>query len=102
MSEDPLWAIDAMTQDVDLQGRIRAAVAQETAYGTVSPVPNNPTVWAAGHVYQMAVAPQWGEWYAYATETGVEKPGLDPGVISDGAIRSQVVAVVEAETPEPE
>ena len=89
---DPLWAINAMTEDEDLQGRIRAAYAQEIQAGAISR-DGDPVGWANMHRYDMAVAPDWGKDYAYAVETGVEQPGLDPGVIADARINAQVVAV---------
>lgn len=94
---DPLWAIEAMTRDPDLQGRIRAAAAQEAAYGSIPPI-TDPVQWAFEHSYDMCVAPQWGADYAYAVETGVERPGLEPSVIADNRIRSQVVAVANPES----
>lgn len=93
---DPLWAIEAMTTDNDLQGRIRAAAAKESAYPE-TPIANieDPAAWAWMHRYDMAVAPDWAKDYAYAVETGVEQPGLDPAVIADDRIQSQVVFVAD-------
>ena len=87
-----MWAIEQMTQDNDLSGRIRSAVAQEYEYGSIAD-PGDPSTWQWNNRYAVCVAPSWGEKYAYAVETGVERPGLDPGVITDDDIRSQVAAV---------
>lgn len=89
---DPLWAIERMTNDPDLQGRVRSAVAQEYEYGSIAD-PGDPSNWQWQNRYAVCVAPGWGQAYAYAIETGVENPGLDPAVITDDQIRSQVVAV---------
>ena len=89
---DPLWAIEAMTLDTDLQGRIRASYAQEQAAGSITDT-TDPSSWAWANRYAVCVAPDWGQDYAYAVETGVEKPGLDPGVIADDRIGAQVVVV---------
>lgn len=97
---DPLWAIERMTVDEHLQGRIRAAYAKEVAYPE-SPVPDiglDPATWAWANRYAMCVAPGWAQDYAYAVETGVEQPGLDPAVIADDRISSQIVAIATAST----
>ena len=50
----------------------------------------DPDVWAAQHAWELASAPGFGDQYASALASGVEEPGADQSVISDGQILSAV------------
>lgn len=77
-----------LSQDNDFINRTRAAVAQE---GEADPVG-----WSNDHQWQMAGAPTFGDKYAYAILSGVERPGNDQSVISDPEILSAVQALRQA------
>ena len=74
--------IALLSADNDFISRTRACVATE---GELDPVQ-----WSSDHQWQMAATPTFGEKYGYALQTGLERPGNDPAVISDGDILSAV------------
>lgn len=88
---DTLWAIERMTGDPDLQGRIRASIAKESSAGSI-PVQSDPVGAAAQYRYEIASAPGWGGKYQYALDSDHPNPGRDTAVISDAEITSQVQA----------
>lgn len=71
-----------MAQDRKLLERVAACAAQE---GDLSPLS-----WAAAHIWQLSGSPGWDEAYEYALAQGVESPGYDEAVITDGAILAAV------------
>lgn len=80
-----------LAADYDFQLRVSACIAVETA--DQSDAPSAP-MWAADHAWQMAAQPGFGDAYASALASGVERPGNDPAVISDPQILSAVQAIV--------
>lgn len=80
-----------LAADYDFQQRVSACVAIETLDDTGAV---NPPAWAAEHAWQMAAQPGFGDAYAsaLAADPPVERPGQDPGVISD----SQILGAVQA------
>lgn len=80
--------IALLSSDLDFTNRTRACVSQE---GEPEPVQ-----WAADHAWQMAGIPGFGDKYAYAIETGVDRPGNSQAVISDADILSAVQAIRNA------
>jgi hypothetical protein len=83
-----------LSADTDFQQRIAACAQTE---GLVTP-PDQPIDWAFEHQWAVAAAPGFADAYASAVESGVERPGRDPSVISDAQILSAVQAL-PAETP---
>ena len=60
---------------------------------------DNPGGWAMEHQWDMAAIPGFGDKYASALAAGIERPGNDPAVISDGDILSAVQAIGVTEPP---
>jgi hypothetical protein len=81
------WEISEMSQDIDLCARVQACAAQEL------PDADNPYVWQAEHMLDLAAQPGWDAAWSSALASGNEQPGRDPAVISDGMILSGVQAV---------
>jgi hypothetical protein len=54
--------------------------------------------WGIGHRMEVAAAPGFAEAYESAVLNGVENPGRDQAVISDGQILSAVQAVAAPDT----
>jgi hypothetical protein len=77
--------IALLTADNDFHLRVRACSSTE---GELDPVQ-----WSQDHIWQMASMPGFGEDYAYAVSTGVERPGNDQSVISDPEILSAVQSI---------
>jgi len=97
-----LWAVDAMSADESLQGRIRASIAKESAAGAFPP-PSDVVVAAWDKRYEVAAAPGWAGAWLSALAGDVPDPGSDNSVITDGQIGSQVQAVfTPPPPPEPE
>jgi len=82
-----------MTRDPALMSRLSAAAAQEQAGGAVLD-PTDPEPWALDNRWALCAAPGWADAWASAAAAGNPDPGLDPGVITDGMILSQVQAVI--------
>lgn len=78
-----------LAQDQDFHLRIAAAASTE---GMV-PLGTAATVWAADHQWQLAAAPGFAADYASAVAAGVERPGNDEAVISDGELLSALQAL---------
>lgn len=78
-----------LSVDADFRVRIAACVSTE---GFAAPG-EHPTVWADHNQWAVASKPGLADAYAYALATGVERPGRDPAVISDGQILAAVTAV---------
>jgi hypothetical protein len=97
-SNSELFAVDVMTADPSLQGRIRAGVAKEAAAGSIPPQADvTDTAWT--YRYEIAAAPGWAAAWLSALAGNVPDPGSDNTVISDGQIGAQVVAVLGVTLP---
>ena len=83
--------IALLSADNDFISRTRACVATE---GELDPVQ-----WSQDHQWQMAATPTFGEKYGYAISNGINRPGNDPSVISDGDILSAVQSYRTPEAP---
>jgi hypothetical protein len=79
-----------MTRSGSLAGRMAAAAAAED----VLLEPADPESWVAENRWQLCAAPGWDDAWASAQASGNADPGLDPAVITDGQILSQVQAVL--------
>jgi len=78
------WDIALMAADTDLTRRVAAAYASE-------PYPSyDPIEWAHSKAFLWAGSPGWGDAWASAIAGGMENPGQNPGVITDGMILSAV------------
>ena len=83
-----------LSNDSDFLSRTAAAAAVEV------PKTHQPTQWAADHIWWMAAAPGFAAAYESALAADVDRPGLDPSVISDAQILSAVQALLtEADQP---
>lgn len=80
------WDIAEMANDADLQARVQAAAAQEMPG-------DNPAQWINDHMWQVTASPGWDAAWASAVAGNVDRPGKDPGVITDGQILSAVQTV---------
>jgi len=78
-----------LSQDYDFMQRVNACVAAETQ--------DNPTAWTQTHIWVVSSAPGFGDAYASALASSVERPGNDPAVISDGQILSAVQGIMTQE-----
>jgi hypothetical protein len=77
--------VSNLAHDADFRERIAAAVAGQE---------DQPTAWADAHQWRIAASPGFGDAYASALVNGIERPGLDPAVITDGMILAAVAAVM--------
>ena len=77
--------IALLSADNDFIMRTRAAVSAEGE--------TDPVAWSNEHAWQMAGQPGFGDAYASALASGVERPGNDQSVISDPMILSAVQAL---------
>jgi hypothetical protein len=77
--------IAVLAQDNDFLQRSMACAATE---GETS-----PNSWVSENQWQLAATPGFGDKYASALENEIERPGLDPSVISDEDILSSVQAL---------
>ena len=79
-----------LSGDPDFISRVSASAAVEV------PPPTHPVTWARDHIWRIAAAPGFADAYESALVAGVERPGNDPAVISDGQILDAVQAEVGA------
>jgi hypothetical protein len=79
-----------LARDADFRERIAAAAA---AYD----LDIHPTAWADQHQWQIAADEGISAAYASAVLSGIDRPGLDPAVITD----AQIVAAVEGIRAQP-
>lgn len=87
-----------MAQDYGLIMRIAACAATEG-------VPGNPSSWADDRWQKLVASPGWDAAWASAVTGGIEDPGEDEAVITDGQILSAVQLLIAAElaaTPPPD
>jgi hypothetical protein len=80
-----------MVRSVSLIEREWAALAKEG----IDP----PEGWQMEHRWTLAASPGWDAAWASAVAGGMEDPGADPGVITDGMILSAIQGIIEAEKP---
>jgi hypothetical protein len=81
-----------LARDADFRERIAAAAA---AYD----LDLHPTAWADQHQWTIAAVEEVAAAYAYAIAVGVERPGLDPSVITDAQIVEAVQGLMAADAP---
>lgn len=84
------YDISLLANDGDFSQRTMACYATETLE---SPQADFPAQWWSNHSWDMAAMPGFGDAYASAVASGVENPGRDPAVITDGQILSAVQAI---------
>lgn len=85
------YDIALLSADNDFILRTRSCATTE---GVVDPVQ-----WTTDHAWQMAAIPTFGDKYAYALNTGVQNPGRQESVISDGEILSAVQYLMNTPAP---
>lgn len=81
-----------MATDDKLMQRLIACAAREGV--------DNPFQWAHSRNWIFSAEPGWDDAYAYAIATGVQDPGNNEGVITDGMICSALQAILTAEAAE--
>jgi hypothetical protein len=74
--------IVAAARSVSLMDRITACAAQQNI--------NNPVTWTRDNTWRLAAQPGWDAAWASAVAGGIEDPGANEGVITDGMILSAV------------
>lgn len=79
-----------LAQDHEIVPRIAACVTVETD------VPD-PQFWVQGRMWQFSALPGWADAWSSALASGVEHPGVDESVITDGDILSGVQSIRSAE-----
>ncbi|HEY7414513.1 MAG TPA: hypothetical protein VH593_04925 [Ktedonobacteraceae bacterium] len=84
------YDISLLASDGDFAQRTMACYATETLEKTDV---ENPSAWWSNHNWDMAAMPGFGDAYASGIAGGVENPGRDPSVITDGQILSAVQAI---------
>jgi hypothetical protein len=77
-----------ISQDTDLRNRAAIAAAEQGV------APGEEENWVFRHARQLAIQPGWREAWESALANGVEHPGADPAVISDGQILSAVQSLL--------
>jgi hypothetical protein len=85
------YDVAQLSNDSDFLARCAAAYSTETL---ASADRENPSQWISDHAWDMASQPGFGDAYASAIAGGVERPGMDPAVITDGQILSAMQASV--------
>jgi hypothetical protein len=83
--------VASMVKSASLQEREWAALAKEG----IDP----PEGWQFTHRWLLAASPGWDAAWASAVAGGMDDPGADPGVITDGMILSAIQGIIEAEKP---
>jgi hypothetical protein len=74
-----------ISQDTDLRNRAAIAVAEQ---GTIPA--GEEEHWVFQHCRRLGTQPGWREAWESALANGVENPGADPAVITDGQILAAV------------
>jgi hypothetical protein len=85
--------IATMAEDEALNRRVTAAVASEKII--------DPEAWLYPRRWQVAAQPGWASAWESAVAGGVENPGENEGVITDGMILSAVQDIITQENPPP-
>lgn len=85
------YDIALLSADNDFIARTRACATTEGIA--------DPLQWTSEYIWQMAATPSFGDKYASALASGIQYPGRDQSVISDGDILSAVQAIVNAPAP---
>ena len=85
----------ALAEDRDFRGRIAACAATEDPMMTM-----HPLMFADTWQWQISGSPGFGEAYASALASDVDRPGNDPAVISDAQILSAVQPIMADQFPE--
>lgn len=80
-----------LSNDSDFLARTSAAAAVEV------PKTHQPQQWALDHIWWIAASPGFADAYESALAGDVDRPGMDPSVISD----TQILAAVQALLAEP-
>ena len=79
------YDVSLLAGDNDFIQRTRACAATEGE--------TDPVGWVNDHIWELAGTPGFGEKYSYAIDTGVENPGRNESVITDGDILAAVQAI---------
>jgi hypothetical protein len=87
------WDTSELADDADFRARCTAALATEQH--------PSPEQQAYAWRWKYAGEPGFGDAYAYAIATGVENPGRDETVITDGQILSATQKFMTPPTPPP-
>jgi hypothetical protein len=77
-----------ISQDTDLRNRAAIAAAEQ---GVTA---GEEEHWVSVNARRLAIQPGWREAWESALANGVEHPGADPGVITDGMLRSAVAELL--------
>jgi hypothetical protein len=83
--------IHAISQSQSLRNRCSAAAAEQGVPA------GEEDHWVYTHALRLAAQPGWSAAWESALTSGVEDPGADPGVITDGMILAAVQALLGAE-----
>lgn len=86
-------SLAALANDGDFRQRVSACAAEQEAQAGAN-LEIHPTAWADQNLWQLAAAPGFADAYQYALDTGIERPGFDPAVITDEQILAAVQAVL--------
>lgn len=78
-----------LAADQDMMLRVSACASLEGV--------ENPQGWAAVNNWRLSAQPNWDAAYASALAAGIEYPGRDGSVISDGQILAAVHSIRAAE-----
>lgn len=79
----------SLAEDRDFRARIAACAATEDPT-----MPTHPLMFADTWQWQISGSPGFGDAYASALASGVERPGNDVSVISDAQILSSVQPII--------
>jgi hypothetical protein len=77
-----------ISQDQDIRNRAAVAAAEQ---GVAA---GEEEHWVFIHCRRLATQPGWAAAWESALANGVERPGLDPAVISDGQILAAVQSLL--------
>jgi len=83
---DQYLTIAVIAESVAMHRRVTACAAQQGQ--------SNPETWTSEQRWGWAAAPGWGEAWDSAVASGIDDPGADPAVITDGQILAQVQAML--------
>jgi len=89
---DSYLAIATIATDEFMIQRVRACATQQAHLGN-APKIDDAQRWTNDNAYLWAASPSWGEKWESALAGGVESPGQDEAVITDGDILATVQAL---------